>query len=121
MSRGSAQSFTLAGAAASATSKVGHSSRTANMSRCNGDSDLPMSANLNLPSFPGQAARSREPAGAQKPPLGWDRRGYYASPVCPVSDSTSSSRKSGKCNLVRRRSLASTIRCSQPVRVAGRL
>ena len=57
MSRGSAQSFTLPGAAASAISKVGHSPRTANMSRCNGDSDLPMSTNLAVPSFPGQAAR----------------------------------------------------------------
>ena len=45
MSRGSAQSVTLAGAAASADLKVGHSSRTARMSRCNGDSDLPMSNN----------------------------------------------------------------------------
>jgi hypothetical protein len=61
MSRGSAQSFTFPGAAASAISNVGHSSRTANMSRCNGDSDSPMSTNLDVPSFPGQAARRQEP------------------------------------------------------------
>jgi hypothetical protein len=58
MSRGSAQSFTLPGASASANSKVGHSSRTAKMSRCSDDRDLPMSTNLDLPG----AGQTKSPA-----------------------------------------------------------